>query len=131
MGTTTAPDYPTVERVETQLLVVGPNCMFVDEHDLHIVAVVDGESARVVVSGELDSSSAPRLIGIVAEVAQPPVTQIDVDCAEVEFLDSAGVRALIVSQSQARSMGCGLSLVAASPPVSRVLEMTGLSAILS
>jgi anti-anti-sigma factor len=105
--------------------------MFVDGHDLHIVAAVDGESARVVVSGELDSSSAPRLIGIVAEVAQPPVAHVDIDCAGIDFLDSAGVRALIVSRNQARSVGCGLSLVAASPPVSRVLEMTGLSAILS
>jgi anti-anti-sigma factor len=99
--------------------------------DFDMATVMDGDVARVVISGELDNGSAPRLISMAHDLAAPPVRGIELDCAGVTFLDSAGVRALIVSRKEAADMGVDLVLVHPSLPVTRVIEMTGLVGLLT
>jgi anti-sigma B factor antagonist len=110
----------------------GGQPLYADElNALEIVVAVDGEVARVAISGELDGSSAPRLITTVHDIVSPVLRAIELDCAAVTFLDSAGVRALIVSRNEATHNGIDLVLVHPSPPVSRVIEMTGLVGLLT
>jgi len=99
--------------------------------DFDVAAAIDGSLARVVVNGELDSSSAPRLIAMIQDVAGPPVRSIELDCNGVTFLDSTGVRALIVTRNEAAHMGVNLVVVHPSSPVTRVIEMTGLVGLLT
>lgn len=99
--------------------------------DFDLAAAINGDVARVVISGELDSSSAPRLISMVHDLASPPVRGIELDCEGVTFLDSSGVRALIVTRKAAAQMGVDLVLVQSSTPVTRVIEMTGLVGLLT
>ena len=99
--------------------------------DFDIATVMNGDVARVVITGELDNGSAPRLISMVHDLAAPPVRGIELDCDGVTFLDSAGVRGLIVSRNEAADMGIELVLVRMSPPVTRVIEMTGLVGLLT
>jgi anti-sigma B factor antagonist len=99
--------------------------------EFDIAAAINGSIATVVISGELDNSSAPRLISMVQEIASPPVHGIELDCKGVTFLDSAGVRALIVSRNDAARMGIDAVVVQPSPPVTRVIEMTGLVGLLT
>jgi anti-anti-sigma factor len=99
--------------------------------DFGIVAAINGDVARVVITGELDISSSPRLISMIHDIAAPPVSGIELDCGGVTFLDSAGVRALIVTRNAAAHMGVDLVLVQASAPVTRVIEMTGLVGLLT
>src|SRR4051812_22317938 len=96
-----------------------------------IVAAADEESARVVVTGDLDVVSAPRFIKMMHELSEPPTLHIDVDCEGVQFLDSAGVRALIVAKNEAARRGVDLVVTQPSASVHRVLEMTGLSPLLT
>jgi anti-sigma B factor antagonist len=98
---------------------------------LEIEIVVDDDRAVISVAGELDSTSAPRLISTVHDVAAPPIRRIDLDCGRVWFLDSAGVRALIVARNEATGLGIDLALVERSETVSRILDMTGLTGTLS
>lgn len=48
-----------------------------------------------------------------------------VDCAGITFLDSMGLRALVAGQREAEAVGVSFTLTAPSPPVLRVLELTG------
>ncbi|MEY2420480.1 MAG: anti-sigma factor antagonist [Acidimicrobiaceae bacterium] len=106
--------------------------MFADElNELDIASNLDGDVARVAIRGELDINSAPRLIAALHEVARPPVRRVDLDCEGVTFLDSTGLRALIVGRNEATRLGVDLELVDASPAVSRVVEMTGLAGLLT
>lgn len=100
-------------------------------NELDIVATVNGDAARVVISGELDINSAPRLIATIHDIARPPVRRVDLDCEGVTFLDSAGVRTLIVVRKEAARIEVDLVLVQPSPAVSRVMEMTGLVGLLT
>ena len=100
-------------------------------HKLDIEVVIDGDHASISVVGELDTTSAPRLISTVHDLAAPPIGRIDVDCGRVWFLDSAGVRALLVVRNEAIRLGIDLALVERSETVSRILEMTGLTGTLT
>jgi anti-anti-sigma factor len=106
--------------------------VFQDElNDFDIVADLTAEVARVQVTGELDVSSAPRLIAAVHDVAHPPVRRIDLECSGVSFLDSTGLRALLVARNAAVDRGVELTLVEPSASVQRVIEMTGVSGLLT
>jgi anti-anti-sigma factor len=106
--------------------------MFADElHKLEIDLVIDGEYAAINVAGELDTTSAPRLIDTVHDLTALPVRRIDLNCGRVWFLDSAGVRALIVARNEATRMGVDLGLADMSETVHRILDMTGLTGTLA
>jgi anti-anti-sigma factor len=106
--------------------------MFADElHKLEIDVVVHGDCAAVNVAGELDTTSAPRLITTVHDLAAPPLRRIDLNCGRVWFLDSAGVRALIVARNEATRVGIDLAVVDMSETVVRILDMTGLTGTLT
>lgn len=98
--------------------------------EFDIVSVVDGDCARVAVIGELDIATAPKFINTISDLTRDGIRAIEVNCGAVEFLDSAGVRALVVSRNEASKLGAHLAVVEPSPPVRRVLEMTGLAPLL-
>ncbi len=93
--------------------------------------LVVGQTAALKVWGDLDVTSAPRLIAAVRNAIDPQVRAVQINCADIEFIDSAGVRALIVSRNESAPRGVDVRVVEPSAQVRRVLEMTGLSSILA
>ena len=85
-------------------------------------------SARLDVSGEVDLlAEAPLVEQVGALLSGGHDGPLLLDLAEVDFIDSSGVRALIqVHQTH----GARVQLVAASPPVLRVLEIAGITGLL-
>jgi anti-sigma B factor antagonist len=83
----------------------------------------DGARAVVVVRGEIDVASCPALNGIVADLTCP---EIVLDLAEVTFMDSSGLAALLRAERRARELGGRLLLRAPSRAVLDVLQMTHL-----
>lgn len=90
---------------------------------------VTGDVGTVRVVGDLDVVSAPRLIRVVNDLTRAKVRRVDLDCRRVDFVDSAGVRALIVGRNEARCLGADMRLVSASPSMRRVLDITGLGPV--
>jgi len=81
--------------------------------------------AQVVrVSGELDLATVPRVEEAIAEL--PAGANVVIDLNGCTFLDSAGVRLLARSVRQVTTDGGRVTLVAAHPPIVRVLEITAL-----
>ena len=88
---------------------------------------VDAEAARMVLSGEIDSVSAGELHRAVVEVLRHHrPRRIDLDLADVSFLDAGGTKALVLCQSDARQMDCRIRLTNVRPAVYQVLHITGL-----
>jgi anti-anti-sigma factor len=98
--------------------------------NLDIATENHGDVRVIRLSGELDIATAPRLISTVCDLAGTGPKRIELDCGDVGFVDSAGVRALIVSRNEAAQRGSHLEVVAASTSMGRVLDMTGLSPLL-
>jgi anti-sigma B factor antagonist len=94
-------------------------------HGLSVDAVVDGDRVTLVLRGELDIATAPRLRAAVLRHATAR-REIIVDLAELEFIDSTGVRALVVAAQEARTARAKLTYVRPSDRVSRTLELCGM-----
>ena len=81
---------------------------------------------RVAVSGEVDIETVGDLRTALAEAIATGDEAIDVDLTGVSFIDSTGLSALMEAKKTAAGRAT-VSLVAASHPVSRLLEITGLA----
>ena len=89
------------------------------------VTSADGRS-RVTVAGELDAASAGELEAALSEPATAG-TVVELDLGQVTFIDSSGLRALLVVQQAVSDGGGSLMLGATTPAVDRLLQLTGLS----
>jgi anti-sigma B factor antagonist/stage II sporulation protein AA (anti-sigma F factor antagonist) len=88
----------------------------------------DGEALGVRVHGELDTSTADRLLAAV-QAWPVPVSVCVVDLENCEFLDSSGIRALLLCQ-RALDHGKGtVRLVGVKPHIERVLRIAGVQAV--
>ena len=84
-----------------------------------------GGTLRVRLSGEFDVSSVERFKAAV-EAANAGAPSIEIDLCDVPFMDSAALGALLGFTERAREAGREVTLVRPSPPVARLLELTGL-----
>lgn len=84
-----------------------------------------GESSgpQVVVAGEVDMATASTLQDALISVLSGNVSQVVVDLSSTEFIDAAGVNALIVSTTAAHRQGVDLVLHQPSSAVCRVLDI--------
>ena len=77
--------------------------------------------ATLVVSGELDLATVPRLSAAVAEHGDAKVLVLDMTATT--FIDSAGVRAMLQAHHRSARSGSRLVVVAGDGAVRRVLEL--------
>ncbi|WP_445250552.1 STAS domain-containing protein [Microcoleus sp. OTE_8_concoct_300] len=61
---------------------------------------------------------------LMTEISAPGVVAVLVDFAEVTFMDSAGLMALVSGLKQAKKMGRRLSICSVSPGIRMILELS-------
>jgi anti-anti-sigma factor len=81
----------------------------------------------VLVSGELDVHTCGELEKALVELAHAGRNHVVLDLGDVAFIDSSGLRALIVGQRALSERGGELELRNLSPMASRLLAVTGLN----
>jgi anti-anti-sigma factor len=74
----------------------------------------------------LDAATAPALRERLIGLLRPGRRLLVLDLSRVPSCDSAGLAVLIGAQRRARLLGIVLRLAAPSPPVARLLRLTGL-----
>jgi anti-anti-sigma factor len=89
---------------------------------------VDATGAAIVaVSGELDMSNAASLDAAVATVVANHPELLIFDLSGLRFMDSAGIAVLVTAAANVNNV----QLRDPSPVVRRVIELTGLSGVLT
>lgn len=84
------------------------------------------DRVRVVPVGELDVGTADELEATLRELREADFARIVLDLRELEFLESAGLRVIVVATQLARRDGQDLALISGPPAVQRAIEMCGL-----
>ncbi|WP_034335540.1 STAS domain-containing protein [Deinococcus misasensis] len=86
--------------------------------------------ASILLDERLDAHNAPHLKSIFLELSQVGIHQLEVHASQVEFLDSAGLAAIISGLKLARSGRGELYIVNASPVVKQLLSLTLLDQVI-
>lgn len=94
---------------------------------------VRGAPKQVVLSlhGDLDVATVEAIAGAVDQVIGEAAVSLVLDFAEVTFMDSQGVNALMVARQRLDEAGATLIVRTPSPKIVRVLEITGVLALLT
>ena len=90
------------------------------------------EGPAVVISpaGRLDAAGAPELEARIAAVAGTAPGRVVMDCREVAYISSAGLRALLLGARACHQTGCEFSVAALTPECRSVMDATGLLTVL-
>jgi anti-sigma B factor antagonist len=86
----------------------------------------DDTSARLTVTGEVDSSSAPQVRTRLDGVLDAGARDVTIDLSGVSFLDSAGLCVLAAAHRRAVRSDVRLTVIATSRAVIRPMQITGL-----
>ena len=86
--------------------------------------------ALVLLSGELDASTAGELYEQLAELSRDGVVHVALDLSELEFMDSTGLSVIIAEHKRTNASGGELMILAPQSQVQRMFEMTGLTGVL-
>jgi anti-sigma B factor antagonist len=78
----------------------------------------------IAVGGELDATNESRLDEFVRECRQRPGDHLVFDLAEVQFMDSAGLRVLLNTYTYSRQHGGSVRLAALRSMSARLVEIT-------
>lgn len=89
-------------------------------------AEVDDARSVVSVAGELDMATADLLWAELEPVLRPGRTVV-LDCRQLEFMDSTGMRVLLRASRRAGEVGGAFRMSAVPPPVERVLDIAGVN----
>jgi anti-sigma B factor antagonist len=106
-----------VTRVDEQ--VVGP--------DLVLTTETEDDGSVIAIKGELDAYTAPAVEELISKLVSEHTTKIVLDLSETGFLDSSGLRAILTAHRRLASGQGSLTLRSPSEPVTRLLEITGLT----
>lgn len=84
-----------------------------------------GTSATLVVSGDVDSETAPALDSAVRALIADGVTSLALDAGAVTFLSSAGLSVFVSAKKELPDEG-GFVLLRGNRTVDRLIQLTGL-----
>lgn len=96
------------------------------ERTLTMQVVSDGGVIRIVPIGEIDMASANTFETVAEQVVLSSPDRIELDLGGVEFIDSSGLRSIVVLRNRARLENIDLVATGLSPAAQRILELTGL-----
>lgn len=92
--------------------------------------VVHENVHTLVLSGELDIASFPQLESATRRLAANGAREMTLDLRELEFMDLAGVRAILEVHERSEETGCELHLIPGPWQVQSLFERTGLLKVL-
>lgn len=96
---------------------------------MHIDAEHNAAGVTLRVSGRLDTASAAPFQERLTATLAASSGAVVIDLAGVDYVSSAGLRAVLVAGKAMRAAGRSLSLVALQPPVRTVFDISGFSAL--
>jgi len=86
-------------------------------------------TAEVAAVGEIDIHTCADLEDTLVRLVDAGVSKITLDLSEVAFIDSSGLRALVVGHKALEERGGSLIVANPSAMTARLLEVTGLSTL--
>lgn len=94
-------------------------------------ATGSGTRTTIAIHGDLDLERAPSLRDEIVSATESGATSLVVDLADCPFMDSTGISLLLTTQIRLDAEGGSLVLTNLSPQVAAVLELSGLTDLMT
>ncbi len=107
--------------------------MFPEPPAFSVRTVDADEVCTVELAGEIDlaaSTSVNLAFEVILDRGRLPAV-VHVDLLGVTFMDSLGISILLSARRRATTAGCRFAVTSSSPVIVRLLEVTGLTALLT
>ena len=86
----------------------------------------EGERHTLLLTGELDIASGPELEEQAQRLCTRPASELVLDLSRLEFIDSAGLNAILRVRALCHEHTCEFCLTPGARPVQRLFEVTRL-----
>lgn len=87
-------------------------------------------NATIFLGGEYDVGNCGYIgEAVAAALRHPEMSEVSLDMSEVSFLDSTALGAMVAARHACAAHGAGLQVRNPSPPVRRLLRITGLDQV--
>jgi anti-anti-sigma factor len=96
---------------------------------MQITETIQNQTSIVTIAGSVDALTAGEVIQYLTNTISAGRKQIVLDLSQVDFMSSAGLRAILVILKESRKQGGNLYLASAQPGVERILQMAGFTSI--
>ena len=97
---------------------------------MEIIKTKDGNKMTIALEGRLDTTTAPSLDAVVTSELGD-VTELVYDFDKLEYVSSAGLRVLLLSQKTMNAKGGTMVIRNVNADIMEVFEMTGFSSVLT
>ena len=94
--------------------------------DLGIETHADGDVATLTLTGEFDLAGVQQFQEVIAKVEADHPKTLVIDMSSLAFMDSSGLRALVMADERAQAAKRRLAIIPGPPQVRRVFEITQL-----
>jgi anti-anti-sigma factor len=89
----------------------------------------EGKSVRLRLHGEVDTNTAHLVEDAMFPALDPRCTRLVVDLADVSFMDSSGLRVLVVARNALGDRGAELVIAGVNDQLGRLFEISGLTSV--
>lgn len=96
---------------------------------MQITELIENQTCIVAISGSVDALTAGEITQYLSGRINAGKRQIILDLGQVDFMSSAGLRAILTALKESRQQGGDLYLAGAQPGVQKVLKMSGFTSI--
>jgi anti-sigma B factor antagonist len=118
-------------RVRPEQYLTEANMEGQDGQDLLEVVVTHGDGeVLMVVAGELDLSTAPKLLDLMQRTMEPGLRRLVCDIADLRYIDSTGLSVMLTAHKHMELIGGTLILRSPAPGARRLFEIAGVDGYL-
>lgn len=89
----------------------------------------EGKATVVQLQGKVDATSAPSVEQALVGVIDQGEKKLVIDCANLDFISSAGLRSLLLAVKKMKAAGGAIALAALQPHVKEVFDISGFSSL--
>jgi anti-anti-sigma factor len=98
---------------------------------MNVTITEEGSRASVRLEGRLDTTNADQFMKDITPLMDGNHTEIDMDCTDMEYTSSQGLRMFLMLQKNVSARGAKLVLRNMKPHVKEVFDITGFSHIIT
>ena len=98
---------------------------------MNVTITEEGTRASVRLEDRLDTTNADQFMKDITPLMEGSHTEIDMDCTDMEYTSSQGLRMFLMLQKNVSARGAKLVLRNMKPHVKEVFDITGFSHIIT